>query len=336
MRGRAPSRKKSREDAENRKTLFVGNLPFSYSIEDIFKIFQRHERIAEVFLPHFPGTSKSRGYAFICFMYEDNAHAAIRVLDGKKINGRTVAVKEARPKSHRRPDSSGVQTQGANLQAGNSEEGKLPNKCPVVSHRGWEKPPAQMKRPHLVARSVTADPEGVARKLLELQLGLVGDSVESKEQEEDWGGGDSPRPTPSDHLGSVGSYPPHKGLTDGFISVYRQLDLSIDLSSYHLPQSDTGAHTFRRQEERWNKDALIGEGLSQASRSSQFRDSTSHGAEKEAAVRASDRTPFPQPFISSSRDFSPDFGHGQGVRSHRKEEGFCSGSDKWKEKLQKL
>ncbi|XP_058073273.1 uncharacterized protein LOC131221988 [Magnolia sinica] len=83
-RGRAPSRRAHQPAAGNRKTLFVGNLPFSCSMEDLYKIFQRYCRIEEVFLSHFPGTSKSRGYAFIRYRYEDDAWAAIGVLDGGK------------------------------------------------------------------------------------------------------------------------------------------------------------------------------------------------------------------------------------------------------------
>ncbi|XP_058102824.1 uncharacterized protein LOC131246585 [Magnolia sinica] len=109
-------------------------------------------------------------------MYEDDARAAKGVLDGKKIDGRTIAVKEARPKIQWRLDSSGVQTQGANLQAGNNEQGNLPNRGPRKSHRGWEKQIVQGQKPFSAARGVKADPGEVTRKLRELQLTLVFDS----------------------------------------------------------------------------------------------------------------------------------------------------------------
>ncbi|XP_058082452.1 RNA-binding protein with serine-rich domain 1 homolog [Magnolia sinica] len=98
---RAPSRRKNRADDGTRKTLFVGNLPFNCSTEDLFKIFQRYGRISEVYLPLFPGTSKSRGYAFIRYMYEDDARGAKGVLNGQKIDGRRVFVEEARSKPFR-------------------------------------------------------------------------------------------------------------------------------------------------------------------------------------------------------------------------------------------
>ncbi|XP_058080708.1 uncharacterized protein LOC131228877 [Magnolia sinica] len=112
-RRRASSRRRARssDDARRRqipdpKCLFVGNLPFSCSTEDMLKIFQKYGRIAEVFLPFFPSTSKPRGYGFVRFFYEDDARAAMGVLDGQRIDGRQLFVKNARPKPTQRPKSS--------------------------------------------------------------------------------------------------------------------------------------------------------------------------------------------------------------------------------------
>ncbi|XP_058077601.1 serine/arginine-rich splicing factor SC35-like [Magnolia sinica] len=87
-----------RRNLPDPKCLFVGNLPFSCSTEDVLKIFQRYRWVVEVYLPFFPGTSKPRGYGFVRFCYEDDAKAAMGVLHGKRIDGREVTVKNARSK----------------------------------------------------------------------------------------------------------------------------------------------------------------------------------------------------------------------------------------------
>ncbi|XP_058099843.1 serine/arginine-rich SC35-like splicing factor SCL30A [Magnolia sinica] len=157
-RGLAPSKRKGRLDAKCRKTLFVGNLRFSCSMKDIFKIFQRYGRISEVYLPHFPGTSKSRAYTFVRYMYEDVARAAKGALDRQKIDGREVAVKEARPKPQTRPATANISFQGS-LQKGIEEnQGSLPIRGAKPYQRGWEKPPASFDKAHQSSRQATTDP----------------------------------------------------------------------------------------------------------------------------------------------------------------------------------
>ncbi|XP_058099803.1 serine/arginine-rich SC35-like splicing factor SCL30 [Magnolia sinica] len=67
-------------------TLFVANLPFDCNHEDVFKIFQRHGKVNDIYIPYFPNSSRPRGYAFVRFQYEDEGRAAIGVLDGRKID----------------------------------------------------------------------------------------------------------------------------------------------------------------------------------------------------------------------------------------------------------
>ncbi|XP_058084561.1 uncharacterized protein LOC131232345 [Magnolia sinica] len=130
------------------KCLFIGNLPFSCSTEDLFKIFQWYGWIAEVHLPMFPGTSKPRGYDFVRYFYEDDAQAVKGVLDGKRIDGRVAS------EVHIAATQLGIET--------------------PPSNRRWKKqgPPPNPGIPG-VGR-VTTNPSGITRRLAELELSLVG------------------------------------------------------------------------------------------------------------------------------------------------------------------
>ncbi|XP_058076943.1 uncharacterized protein LOC131225425 [Magnolia sinica] len=77
-------------------SLFVGNLPFDCSHDDIGNIFFKYGKVLDVYILLFPNSSLPRGYAFVRFWYEDEGRAAMGVLHGKKIDGREVVVKKAR------------------------------------------------------------------------------------------------------------------------------------------------------------------------------------------------------------------------------------------------
>ncbi|XP_058089142.1 organelle RRM domain-containing protein 6, chloroplastic-like [Magnolia sinica] len=86
-------------------SLFVGNLPFDCSKEDLWNIFSRYGRLLDAFLPTFQGSLKPRGYAFVRFKYEQDAMAVKEILDERHIDGRVVSVRWAKvrnPKSQSR------------------------------------------------------------------------------------------------------------------------------------------------------------------------------------------------------------------------------------------
>ncbi|XP_058087496.1 uncharacterized protein LOC131234580 [Magnolia sinica] len=143
---------------EGPKCLFVGNLPFSCSIEDLLKIFQRYGRLSEVFLPLFPGTGKSHGFAFIKFMYEDDARAAKGVLNGKCVDGRKDTVEDARPRKGKKVDV----PQSIFPQKPDSMSFSFPATDPP-NHKGWEVP--NLHQSTSSHRSFIADSSEVACKL---------------------------------------------------------------------------------------------------------------------------------------------------------------------------
>ncbi len=82
-----------------RKTvnLFVGNLPFSTSDDDLRQAFEAYGTVdsARVILDR--DTGRSRGFGFV-EMPDEAANAAIEALDGSELAGRQIKVNEARPR----------------------------------------------------------------------------------------------------------------------------------------------------------------------------------------------------------------------------------------------
>ena len=80
------------------KKLFVGNLPFSITEEDVRGVFQEFGEVGGVTIPTDKATGKPRGFAFVEMKGDDDAEKAIAAVNGKRIGGRAVNVNEARPK----------------------------------------------------------------------------------------------------------------------------------------------------------------------------------------------------------------------------------------------
>ena len=83
------------------RSLYVGNLDFGISCDDLKQLFAQHGTVARavVVLDHL--TQLSRGFGFVEMGTEQEADAAMAALNGKDCAGRTLAVAEARPRSVR-------------------------------------------------------------------------------------------------------------------------------------------------------------------------------------------------------------------------------------------
>jgi cold-inducible RNA-binding protein len=81
--------------------LYVGNLSFETTENDLQDLFEQHGQVAEVALMTDRMTGKSRGFAFVTMNDKAQAEAAISATNGKEVNGRTLNVSEARPREER-------------------------------------------------------------------------------------------------------------------------------------------------------------------------------------------------------------------------------------------
>jgi RNA recognition motif-containing protein len=77
------------------KKLYVGNLPFSATEDELRALFEQHGDVASVNVITDRDTGRSRGFAFVEMSDASAAEAAMRALDGKDMGGRSLRVNEA-------------------------------------------------------------------------------------------------------------------------------------------------------------------------------------------------------------------------------------------------
>jgi len=81
--------------------LFVGNLSFEVTENDLQDLFVAFGPVTEVNLMTDRSTGRSRGFAFVTMATPEGAQAAIQGTAGKEVKGRALTVNEARPREER-------------------------------------------------------------------------------------------------------------------------------------------------------------------------------------------------------------------------------------------
>jgi len=81
--------------------LYVGNLSFETTENDLQDLFEKHGPVSEVALMMDRMTGKSRGFAFVTMNDKAMAEAAMAELNGKDFAGRALTVNEARAREER-------------------------------------------------------------------------------------------------------------------------------------------------------------------------------------------------------------------------------------------
>jgi RNA recognition motif-containing protein len=84
------------------RTIYVGNLPFEASEQDVQDLFAQYGEVAKVSLVNDRETGSPRGFGFV-EMSPEQASTAIDALDGADYGGRNLRVNEARDKGARPP-----------------------------------------------------------------------------------------------------------------------------------------------------------------------------------------------------------------------------------------
>lgn len=81
--------------------LFVGNLPFSTTEDQLRELFGKFGNIESIVVIKDKFTGRSRGIGFVTFSNVQEAEAAVAELHDKDFNGRPMIVNEARPMTDR-------------------------------------------------------------------------------------------------------------------------------------------------------------------------------------------------------------------------------------------
>ena len=81
--------------------LFVGNLSFNTTENDLQDAFAAHGTVTEANLMMDRATGRPRGFAFVTMGSPEEAQKAIAAMNGATLDGRNLTVNEARPKEER-------------------------------------------------------------------------------------------------------------------------------------------------------------------------------------------------------------------------------------------
>ena len=97
------SLKKGASDSENNMSnkLFVGNLSFNTTENDLQDAFAAHGTVTEANLMVDRMTNRPRGFAFVTMSTPEEAQKAIDSLNGTELDGRALTVNIARPREER-------------------------------------------------------------------------------------------------------------------------------------------------------------------------------------------------------------------------------------------
>lgn len=82
-------------------SIYVGNIAYTVSQEDIQEVFADYGTVKRVTVPMDRETGRPRGFAFVEMSADSEEDAAIEALDGAEWLGREIRVNKARPREER-------------------------------------------------------------------------------------------------------------------------------------------------------------------------------------------------------------------------------------------
>ena len=83
--------------------IYVGNIPYSKTEEDLKELFEQYGRVTSVKYINNRETGRFRGFGFVEMNEDNEAKEAIENLENHEYDGRNLRVNEARPKDPRPP-----------------------------------------------------------------------------------------------------------------------------------------------------------------------------------------------------------------------------------------
>ncbi|MDJ0590584.1 MAG: RNA-binding protein [Pleurocapsa sp. MO_226.B13] len=79
-------------------SIYVGNLNYEVTQEDLNEVFGEYGTVKRVYLPTDRETGRKRGFGFVEMETDEQETEAISTLDGAEWMGRTIRVNKARPR----------------------------------------------------------------------------------------------------------------------------------------------------------------------------------------------------------------------------------------------
>ncbi|KAK7864732.1 hypothetical protein R5R35_013612 [Gryllus longicercus] len=130
----------------SKSTVYVSNLPFSLTNNDLYKIFEKYGRVVKITVVKDKITRRSKGVAFVLFLKKDDAVNCAKSMNGQTLFGRvlksSLAIDNGRSAEFIRrkayPDKTRCYECG--------EEGHMSYKCPHNALGEREPPPKKIKK----------------------------------------------------------------------------------------------------------------------------------------------------------------------------------------------
>jgi len=86
---------------EDKKKLYVGNLPYSANADELRKVFSEFGEVVDAVVISDKYSGRSKGFGFVTFATEEAAKTAVEKMNGKDMGGRNLVVNVARPPKER-------------------------------------------------------------------------------------------------------------------------------------------------------------------------------------------------------------------------------------------
>jgi cold-inducible RNA-binding protein len=83
------------------KKLFVGNIDWGTTDDQLLELFSQHGEVEEAIIIKDKFSNRSKGFGFVTFANEEDAEKAMSELNEYDLNGRKIVVNEARPQKPR-------------------------------------------------------------------------------------------------------------------------------------------------------------------------------------------------------------------------------------------
>jgi RNA recognition motif-containing protein len=88
-------------------TIYVGNLFYEVTQDDLKEVFAEYGTVKRIYLPTDRETGRMRGFGFVEMASEEEENTAIETLDGAQWMGRNLKVNKAKPRENNRAGDDG-------------------------------------------------------------------------------------------------------------------------------------------------------------------------------------------------------------------------------------